>query len=465
MINESVQSFFSEKRYSILCGRLTVRLIAEATGTQKYCDMLSMGAVRSSLDVGNIGRTRAGCKIMEIIRYEPSASRSPVLDEVDWTDAEEQASVGNARALNAIFNGTTIVKTSRLQLITSKFETLKMVKDESVSDYNERVLEIANESLLLGEKIPEPKIDAWYFDSGCSRHMTGNRSFFSELKECTSGHVTFGDGVRENSKAYKVFNNRSGTVMETINVVVNDSEYTNKRTVDEDDELPTVTIVLNTTFADAPKADTQTNSFDISSKSTPKEITVEETKPIPSSHVRKNHPSSSIIGDPSTGITTKKKDKVDYLKMIIDLCYTFLIKPTSVDAALKDEYWINAMQEELLQFRCNNYGLWVCNQEQGTLVAQGYAQVEGVDFDETFAPLVRLEAIRLLPGYSRGGVDKTLFINITDNDLIVAQIYIDDIIFGGFPKELVDNFIDIMKSEFKMSIVDVVLFSGTTNQT
>ena len=39
-------------------------------------------------------------------------------------------------------------------------------------------------------------IDAWYFDSGCSRHMTGNRSFFSELKECTSGHVTFGDGVR-----------------------------------------------------------------------------------------------------------------------------------------------------------------------------------------------------------------------------------------------------------------------------
>ncbi|TYK25843.1 gag-pol polyprotein [Cucumis melo var. makuwa] len=38
--------------------------------------------------------------------------------------------------------------------------------------------------------------DAWYFDSGCSRHMTENRSFFSELKECASGHVTFGDGAR-----------------------------------------------------------------------------------------------------------------------------------------------------------------------------------------------------------------------------------------------------------------------------
>ncbi|KAA0060070.1 gag-pol polyprotein [Cucumis melo var. makuwa] len=46
---------------------------------------------------------------MEIIRERPSALRPPVLDvskpEFDWTDAEEQASVGNARALNAIFNG------------------------------------------------------------------------------------------------------------------------------------------------------------------------------------------------------------------------------------------------------------------------------------------------------------------------------------------------------------------------
>ncbi|KAL0544720.1 hypothetical protein IC582_019842 [Cucumis melo] len=39
-------------------------------------------------------------------------------------------------------------------------------------------------------------VDAWYFDSGCSRHMTGNRSFFTELEECTSVHVTFEDGAK-----------------------------------------------------------------------------------------------------------------------------------------------------------------------------------------------------------------------------------------------------------------------------
>ncbi|KAA0053132.1 gag-pol polyprotein [Cucumis melo var. makuwa] len=38
--------------------------------------------------------------------------------------------------------------------------------------------------------------DPWHFDSGCSRHMAGNRFFFSELKECTSSHVTFGGGAR-----------------------------------------------------------------------------------------------------------------------------------------------------------------------------------------------------------------------------------------------------------------------------
>ncbi|TYK07297.1 gag-pol polyprotein [Cucumis melo var. makuwa] len=60
--------------------------------------------------------------------------------KVDCTDAEERSSVGNARAINAIFNA------------------LKMTEDESVSENNDRVLEIANDSLLLGEKISESKI-------------------------------------------------------------------------------------------------------------------------------------------------------------------------------------------------------------------------------------------------------------------------------------------------------------------
>ena len=68
----------------------------------------------------------------------------------------------------------------------------------------------------------------------------------------------------------------------------------------------------------------------------------------PSAHVKKNHPPSFIIGDPSTGIITKNKEKVDYSKMIVDLCYTSSVESSTIDVALKDEYWLNAMQEELL---------------------------------------------------------------------------------------------------------------------
>ncbi|KAA0048228.1 gag-pol polyprotein [Cucumis melo var. makuwa] len=38
--------------------------------------------------------------------------------------------------------------------------------------------------------------DAWYFDSGCFRHMTGNKSYFTNLNDCVTGHVTFGDGAK-----------------------------------------------------------------------------------------------------------------------------------------------------------------------------------------------------------------------------------------------------------------------------
>ncbi|CAM8948080.1 unnamed protein product [Rhodiola kirilowii] len=165
-------------------------------------------------------------------------------------------------------------------------------------------------------------------------------------------------------------------------------------------------------------------------------------------------------------------------------------------------------------------------QNKARLVAQGYTQIEGVDFDETFSLVARLEAIRLLlalachlkfklfqmdvksaflngvlneevyvaqpkgfedphhpeyvyhlkkalyglkqaprawyerlteflvtHGYVRGGVDKTLFVKHTRSDFIIAQIYVDDIVFGSSRQTLVDKFVVQMKSEFQMSMV------------
>ncbi|KAA0042026.1 uncharacterized protein E5676_scaffold306G002670 [Cucumis melo var. makuwa] len=74
-------------------------------------------------------------------------------------------------------------------------------------------------------------------------------------------------------------------VTETINVVVNDFEHIYKRTSDDDELAPKVTMVPEATVADIPIVDTSINSFEDDSKSTSKGVTVEEAQLIPSSYV------------------------------------------------------------------------------------------------------------------------------------------------------------------------------------
>ena len=57
-----------------------------------------------------------------------------------------------------------------------------------------------------------------------------------------------------------------------------------------------------------PKADAQRDSANINSKTISKEVIADNSKFVPSAHVRKNHTSSSIIGDPSAGIIIRKKE-------------------------------------------------------------------------------------------------------------------------------------------------------------
>lgn len=133
-----------------------------------------------------------------------------------------------------------------------------------------------------------------------------------------------------------------------------------------------------------------------------------------------SHPPELIIGDPLVGVRTRNRLR----EKIGDSTFLSLNEPTSVDDALLDENWVQAMQEELNQFerndvwdllprpkdqsvvgrkwvfknKVNNMGIIVRNKAR--LVAKGYNQVEGIDFEETFAPIARLEVIRLLLGFA-----------------------------------------------------------------
>ncbi|CAM8880355.1 unnamed protein product [Rhodiola kirilowii] len=106
--------------------------------------------------------------------------------EDKWTEEQQKAEAGNAKAMNAIFSvvdgknfkiisnfeiaktawdilqtaheGTTKFKISRIEMVTSKFESLKMKEDETIADFNTIVLDIANESFALGEPIYEERL-------------------------------------------------------------------------------------------------------------------------------------------------------------------------------------------------------------------------------------------------------------------------------------------------------------------
>ena len=56
-------------------------------------------------------------------------------------------------------------------------------------------------------------------------------------------------------------------------------------------------------------------------------------------------------------------------------------------------------------------------------------------------------------GFTRGKVDQTLFIKREDGELIVAQVYVDDIIFGSTKGKLAHGFSKLMQAKFEMSMI------------
>ncbi|KAJ9682774.1 hypothetical protein PVL29_018656 [Vitis rotundifolia] len=222
------------------------------------------------------------------------------------------------------------------------------------------------------------------------------------------------------------------------------------------------------------------------------------------SRVPKNHPLSNVIGNYEDNLVTRRQSKLNEVSYV---CYTSQIEPKNVEKALNDEAWVEALHEELNQFSRNDVWLlvprskdvnvigtkWIFKNKmdengvivrnKARLVAKGFKQIEGIDFDETFAPYPnhvyrlrkalyglkqapkgwheKLTSYLLKKGFMRGGADRTLFIRRNDEVFLVAQIYVDDIVFGSTSSECALDFAKEMKSEFEMSMVgELTYFLG-----
>nr|GEZ35839.1 putative ribonuclease H-like domain-containing protein [Tanacetum cinerariifolium] len=194
---------------------------------------------------------------------------------------------------------------------------------------------------------------------------------------------------------------------------------------------------------------------------------------------------------------------------------TQIIEPKKVHQVLKDSSWIEAIQEELLQFKMQK--VWVLE--------------EDIDYDEVFALVARIKAIRLFlayvffmcfmvyqmdvksaflygtikeevyvcqpprfkdpdypdkvykvvkalyglhqaprawyetmanylseNGFQRGKIDQTLFIKKQKGDILLVHVHVDDIIFGSTNKELCKAFKKLMKDKFHMSSMGELTF-------
>jgi hypothetical protein len=141
------------------------------------------------------------------------------------------------------------------------------------------------------------------------------------------------------------------------------------------------------------------------------------SKPGAPSHIQKAHPPQQIIGNLNESVTCSSRSA--HLSCFSNTLFVALFEPRDVGHTLSDSSWVNAIHE-LENFERNQVWTlvdppryvnvigtkWVFQNKHGKdgevvwnktrLVAQGYNQVEGLDFGETFTSVAHLEAIRIL---------------------------------------------------------------------
>nr|GEW92302.1 Gag-Pol polyprotein [Tanacetum cinerariifolium] len=197
-------------------------------------------------------------------------------------------------------------------------------------------------------------------------------------------------GYSTQSRAYIVFNKRTRVIMESIHVNFDElphmaSDHVSSDPAPEYDEFINI-------FCTPMQDQGETSSRHVDSLNMHTFY-----QRYPSEHRwTKDHPLEQVIGNPSQSVRTRRQLESD-AEMCMFALTVSRTKPKNIKESMADSAWIESMQEELHQFdRLDNTVI----RNKSHLVAKGYAQKEGVDFEESFAPVARLEAVRLFIAYA-----------------------------------------------------------------
>ncbi|GJS11629.1 retrovirus-related pol polyprotein from transposon TNT 1-94 [Tanacetum coccineum] len=495
-----------------LCGPMRVESINGKKGLHAQ-----VTTVRTDKGTEFLNKTLHAYFAKEGIRHETSTARTPEQNGV----VERQ--------------NRTLVEAARTMLSAAKVPLFFWAEAIATACFTQ------NRSLVIPrhEKTPYHIINArkpsvkFFHIFGSLCYIVRDGENLDKMKE--KGDACIFVGYSTQSKAYRVFNKRTRMIVETIHVNFDELPQMASDHVSSDPDPPPLNIhSTHQTLTQVPTVTAPENIIQAETNIENAQFDKDEFINIFSTPVQEQGETSSrhvVRSNMHTFYQTPS------LRTTVEMCMFALTvsqtEPKNIKEAMADSAWIESMQEELHQFDrldvwelvdrplCKNVinlkWLWKNKRDEentiihnkSRLVAKGYAQKEGIDFEESFAPITRLEAVRLFiayvahksftvyqmdvktaflygplkeekalyglkqaprawydelsnflvsKGFSKGSIDPTLFITKHGEDILLVQIYVDDISFGSTNPKLSKQFGNLMHSKFDMSMMGVLKF-------
>jgi hypothetical protein len=285
------------------------------------------------------------------------------------------------------------------------------------------IVHVLNKSHLRPQSDKTP-YELWYGRPASTKHfkvfwskcyIKNNDENLGKYDDRDDGGILL--GYSTNCKGYICYNKRLHKIVDCIDIKVDEGiptrEVYNNESSTEDtakDEDEHVQESKNEDSKSDEDTDTQKDSNQQTTSNSSSKIT------------QKNHPASQIVGEKDKGVQTTRKIIKNTKQSHI--AFISMLEPKNFNQASKGDHWVKAMNDELDQIEKKNTwdmvhrpegkniigSKWIFKNklnEQGQvfrnkerLVCKGYAQIEGLDFDETFAPVAILETIRIFLAYA-----------------------------------------------------------------
>nr|GEW25722.1 retrovirus-related Pol polyprotein from transposon TNT 1-94 [Tanacetum cinerariifolium] len=222
-------------------------------------------------------------------------------------------------------------------------------------------------------------------------------------------------GYSNQSKGYRIYNKRARLIVESIHIHFDEIKEVSETSVANDtlgleldllfgplydesfnpssnpqDTQPTMNIQPTL----APSTPTYVHAVENNNDQSKEEHLQDDEFTNPLYHLLEQ-----VHRNPSRPVQIRRQLAID-LEMCIFVLTMSTAEPKNIKEAMADSAWIEVMQEKLHQFdRLQDEDQTVIP-NKARLVAKGYAQEEGISFEESFAPVARLEAVRIFFAYA-----------------------------------------------------------------